>query len=172
MMGTGTFTFAPMSRAPIDRPWLLASIGAAAIIFGAWGWTILAGMLDKKPGPTPEQIRERQARDRELNLAEQERQKLNAEGWFPVQDGILARWCTKTCRGSETYMDYAWRLEVWCKERACGDIYARVNIQDGNKGPVVDWTNKTGYGDIGQRVVLTFQSATSGDAYLTEFRAE
>jgi hypothetical protein len=54
-----------------------------------------------------------------------------------------------------------WRMEVWCKERACGDIYARINIMDGRNGPVIGWTNETAYGGIGQKVILTFQSSTS-----------
>ena len=97
--------------------------------------------------------------------------QLRSEGWFEVQNGIYARWCADSCPATQAYMDYAWRLEVWCKERACGDIYARINIQDGASGPVVGWTNDSGYGDIGQKVILTFQSATNGNASITEFRA-
>lgn len=97
--------------------------------------------------------------------------RFRAEGWWEQQPGIFVRWCTSTCEGSETYMDYAWLMEVWCRDRACGDIYARINIQRGSDGPVVAWTNETGYGDIGQKVVLTFQSGTPGSASLTEFIA-
>jgi uncharacterized protein YmfQ (DUF2313 family) len=97
--------------------------------------------------------------------------QLRKEGWFEVQRGIYARWCNSTCTGAQSYMDYVWRLEVWCKEMACGDIYARINIQNGDTGPVVAWTNDTGYGDIGQKVILTFQSATNGNASLIEFKA-
>jgi hypothetical protein len=96
--------------------------------------------------------------------------KFKAEGWWETEPGILVRWCDD-CSGSETYMDYVWRMEVWCKERACGDIYARINIQRGSDGPIVGWTNETAYGDIGQRVILTFQSSTPGNASLTEFKA-
>ena len=49
---------------------------------------------------------------------------------------------------------------VWCKERACGDIYARMNILNG--GTVVGWTNETAYGGYNQKVVLTFGSYTQG----------
>lgn len=102
--------------------------------------------------------------------ANKEQQQFQKEGWFENQPGIYARWC-KDCAGSATYMDYAWRMEVWCKEAKCGDIYARINISQGAGGPVIAWTNDTGYGDLGQKVVLTFQSATQGNASLTEFVA-
>ena len=42
---------------------------------------------------------------------------------------------------------------------------------DGSNGPVIGWTNETEYGGIGQKVILTFQSSTSGSASLTEFTA-
>jgi hypothetical protein len=99
-----------------------------------------------------------------------EQQEFQKEGWFEKQPGIYARWCND-CAGSTTYADYAWRMEVWCKEAKCGDIYARINISQGADGPVIAWTNDTGYGDLGQKVVLTFQSATQGNASLTEFVA-
>lgn len=58
-----------------------------------------------------------------------------------------------------------------CKERACGDIYGRVNLIS-SSGVVVGWTNDTGYGDIGQKVQLTFDSYQDGweKAQLTELR--
>ncbi len=102
--------------------------------------------------------------------ANKEQQQFQKEGWFEKQPGIYARWCTD-CAGSSTYMDYVWRMEVWCKEAKCGDIYARINISQGADGPVMAWTNDTGYGDLGQKVILTFQSATQGNASLTEFVA-
>lgn len=94
-----------------------------------------------------------------------------AEGWWEVQSGIFVRWCENQCAETESFMDSVWRMEVWCKDRACGDIYARINIMDGSNGPVIGWTNETAYGGIGQKVILTFQSSTSGTARLTEFTA-
>ena len=58
---------------------------------------------------------------------------------------------------------------VWCKERACGDIYARMNILNG--GTVVGWTNETAYGGYNQKVVLTFGSYTRGQGNIVEFSA-
>lgn len=48
-------------------------------------------------------------------------------------------------------------MQVWCKEVACGNIYGRVNLIDGND-VVIGWTNDTAYGDTGQVVQLTFSS--------------
>ena len=94
-----------------------------------------------------------------------------AEGWWEPQSGVFVRWCENQCAETESFMDSVWRMEVWCKDRACGDIYARINIMDGSNGPVIGWTNETAYGSIGQKVILTFQSSTSGTARLTEFTA-
>ena len=44
---------------------------------------------------------------------------------------------------------------VWCKEKACGDIYGRVNLLDANSR-VVGWTNETGYSSRGDEVQQTF----------------
>ena len=68
-------------------------------------------------------------------------------------------------------MDKSWRMMVWCKERSCGNIYAKINILQGNDGPVVGWTNDIAYGDYGQKVVLTFQTSSNGNrASLVEFK--
>ena len=98
--------------------------------------------------------------------------KFKAEGWWEPQEGIFMTWCGKVyCPGptSNGYSDYTWRAMVWCKERACGDIYARLNISQ--NGVVVGWTNDTAYGGYGQKVVLTFGSRTSGTGSIVEFRA-
>ena len=95
-----------------------------------------------------------------------------AEGWYEVQDGIFLTHCSNIhCPGptSNGYSDYIWRYMVWCKERACGDIYARLNITQ--NGVVVGWTNDTAYGGYGQKVVLTFGSSTRGKGSIVEFRA-
>jgi hypothetical protein len=92
-----------------------------------------------------------------------------AEGWWEVEDGIFVRWCKpqNPCPETHSYTDYTWRAMVWCKNRACGDIYARINILQG--ATVVGWTNNTAYGDIGQKVMLTFGSYTQGNAQMVEF---
>lgn len=82
--------------------------------------------------------------------------KFKAEGWWQQEPGIFVRWCTKTCSRAEVIGDSAyWLMEVWCKERACGDIYAQMNIE--KNGTVVGWTNDTLFLSRGQRGVLTFQ---------------
>ena len=111
----------------------------------------------------------------ELEKAEQKRAaeaKFKAEGWWEQKPGIFIRWCggkNAPCPGRESYQDYSWRAMVWCKERACGDIYAKLNISQ--NGTVVGWTNETAYGGYGQKVVLTFGSYTHGNGQLVEFIA-
>jgi len=99
--------------------------------------------------------------------------KFKAEGWWQAQPGIFVRWCEpdSSCpgRASDHYTDRVWRAMVWCKERACGDIYARMNILNGET--VVGWTNDTAYGSFGQKVVLTFGSHISGSGRIVEFKA-
>ncbi len=106
--------------------------------------------------------------------------KLKAEGWWEQKPGIFVKWCKNAsssypkrgdCPYTDSYMDSVWRLMVWCKERSCGNIYAKINILQGSGGPVVGWTNDTSYGDYGQKVVLTFQTSSNGDrARLVEFK--
>lgn len=114
------------------------------------------------------ELREREELQR-LEAAE----KFKAEGWWQASNGIYVRWCTSTnpCPGSASdhYTSRVWRAMVWCKERACGDIYARMNIESG--GAVIGWTNDTAYGDYGQKVILTFGSHLSGKGQIVEFSA-
>jgi hypothetical protein len=61
-------------------------------------------------------------------------------------------------------------MEVWAKDRAAGDIYARVNLV--RNGVVIGWTNDTSYLSQGQRGVLAFDSYQSFDnVQITEFNA-
>ncbi len=112
------------------------------------------------------ELREREELQR-LEAAE----KFKAEGWWQASSGIYIRWCTPAnpCPGSASdhYTSRVWRAMVWCKERACGDIYARMNIESG--GAVIGWTNDTAYGDYGQKVILTFGSHLSGKGQIVEF---
>jgi len=88
--------------------------------------------------------------------------KFKAEGWFQIQRGIYGRWCTDTCSRAEVIGNSSyWLLEVYCKERACGDIYAQLNISKG--GTVVGWTNDTAYLGYGQKGILTFQKYGLGN---------
>ena len=119
--------------------------------------------------------RQAEARAAEAKAIADAEAKFKAEGWFQLKPGIYGRWCTQTCSranviGSSTY----WLLEVWAKDRAAGDIYARVNIL--RDGVVVGWTNETAYLSKGQRGVLTFSKYTPGHgsrytAQLVKFNA-
>lgn len=83
------------------------------------------------------------------------------EGWTATDTpGVYWRWCEESdnCSSDKVLGDSGYVLAlVWCKDRACGDIYGRVNLINA-EGVVVGWTNDTAYGDIGQKVQLTFSS--------------
>lgn len=97
------------------------------------------------------------------------------QGWTETgTDGIYFRFCTENpeCSSGAVIGDNRYVLmQVWCKARACGDIYARVNLLN-DAGTVVGWTNDTAYGDVGQKVQLTFDSFQEDwvNARLTEFQ--
>lgn len=104
--------------------------------------------------------------------ASEERAKFAAEGWWEAEKGIFIRWCgdNNPCPGNaKSNSDYTWRAMVYCRDRACGDIYARLNILQDDV--VVGWTNDSAYGDIRQKVVLTFGSSTQGSGRIVEFSA-
>jgi hypothetical protein len=86
-------------------------------------------------------------------------------GWkVSEHEGIFWRWCTNdpACSSDRVIGDGSYVLmQVWCKDRPCGDIYAQVNLINA-QDVVVGWTNDSGYGDIGQKVQLTFH-ATQDD---------
>ena len=140
-------------------------------------------ILLKSKEATPEQ-KERAAAKAETLRARKEQEdaslakkraaeaKFKAEGWRERKPGIFVRWCEdkNPCPGpsSNGYSDYTWRYMVWCKERACGNIYARLNITKG--GAIVEWTNDTAYADYGQKVVLTFGSRMNGSGQVVEFK--
>ena len=90
--------------------------------------------------------------------------KFKAEGWWEQEDGVFVRWCTNTCSNEAVIGSSRYSLmEVWCKERACGDIYAQVNFE--RNGTTVGWTNDTLYLGYGSKGVLTFQRyGSSGSA--------
>jgi len=98
--------------------------------------------------------------------------KLLEDGWFEVQNGIYARWCggrecqKVPCVGA----DRCKPTEVWAKDRAAGDIYARGNfVRD---GVVTGWTNDTLYLGEGQRGILRFNIFQDYDSFeLTHFNA-
>ena len=122
-----------------------------------------------------EEWRKKQAalkKERERAAAEADA-KFKAEGWWEADSGVFLRWCEpdSSCpgRAQDHYTDSVWRAMVWCKERACGEIYARMNILNGDT--VVGWTNETAYGGYGQKVVLTFGSHIRGTGRIVEFKA-
>ena len=82
------------------------------------------------------------------------------EGWEATsKEGVYSKWCkvgecdTSRLIGEQRYAI----LMVWCKETACGDIYAQVNLLNAS-GVVIGYTNDTGYGNKGDKVQLTLSS--------------
>jgi len=81
-------------------------------------------------------------------------------GWESTsKQGVYQKWCkTGECdTGKVTEGQRYSILMLWCKEAPCGDIYGQVNLYNGS-GVVVGYTNDTGYGDKGEKVLLTFSS--------------
>ena len=96
------------------------------------------------------------------------RAEFKAQGWFRVAAGIYGRWCTKTCSTADVIGDAKYALmEVWAKDRAAGDIYAKANIE--KNGVVIGWTNDTAYLSQGQKGVLTFSKYLPGYRYEYDF---
>lgn len=82
------------------------------------------------------------------------------DGWESTsKQGVYQKWCnTGECdTGKVTEGQRYSVLMLWCKEAPCGDIYGQVNLYNGS-GVVVGYTNDTGYGDKGEKVLLTFSS--------------
>ena len=93
------------------------------------------------------------------------------KGWKESpRKGVFWRFCTDADQCVPFTARYGVSLIVWCRDRACGDIYVRANIE--TKETVVGWTNDTGYGRLGDRVQIdldTYQSA--GDYFqITEMK--
>ena len=135
----------------------LATIGALALLlgFGSCVYSLGTAPVSRQPVPAP------------VPPAEP------PPGWTASDHpGIFWRWCTKDpeCSSDGVIGDGSYVLmQVWCKERACGDIYAQVNLVN-DSGVVVGWTNDSGYGGFGQKVQLTFDPTQDNwkTAQLTE----
>ena len=81
------------------------------------------------------------------------------EGWETTsKKGVYSKWCkVGECDTSKMSGQQGSILMIWCKEQACGDIYAQVNLVN-TSGVVIGFTNDTGYGNKGDKVQLTLSS--------------
>lgn len=82
------------------------------------------------------------------------------EGWEATsKEGVYSKWCkVRECDATRVIGEQRYViLMVWCKESACGDIYARANLLNAS-GVVIGYTNDTGYGNLGDKVQLTLSS--------------
>jgi hypothetical protein len=90
-------------------------------------------------------------------------------GWNKTRKpGVFVKWCTgkNECDGASekdfTGNGYTAML-VWCKDAPCGSIYAEVNLI-GENDLVVGWTNDTGFGAEGDKVMLVFRGQENSSA--------
>jgi hypothetical protein len=82
------------------------------------------------------------------------------EGWEATsKEGVYSKWCkVGECDATRVIGEQRYViLMVWCKESACGDIYARANLLNASE-VVIGYTNDTGYGNLGDKVQLTLSS--------------
>ena len=81
------------------------------------------------------------------------------EGWETTsKEGVYSKWCkVGECDTSKMSGQQGSILMLWCKEQACGDIYAQANLINAS-GVVIGYTNDTGYGKKGDKVQLTLSS--------------
>ena len=71
------------------------------------------------------------------------------EGWETTsKEGVYSKWCkVGECDATRVIGEQRYViLMVWCKESACGDVYARANLLNAS-GVVIGYTNDTGYGN-------------------------
>lgn len=81
-------------------------------------------------------------------------------GWESTsKNGVYKRWCkVGECDTSKMYGEQKGSiLLLWCKEQACGNIYAQANLLN-SSGVVVGYTNDTAYGNLGDKVQITLSS--------------
>jgi len=81
------------------------------------------------------------------------------DGWETTsKEGVYSKWCkVGECDTSKMSGQQGSILMLWCKDQACGDIYAQVNLVNAS-GVVIGYTNDTGYGNKGDKVQLTLSS--------------
>ena len=94
------------------------------------------------------------------------------DGWWEVQDGILAKWCSTKhkCPDTPGMLKNTHRLHVWCKDSDCGNILAYVNIYDGKI--IIANESAQGIADRGDQLILSFTTnATGTAARLVRFQA-
>jgi hypothetical protein len=81
-------------------------------------------------------------------------------GWSESPEpGVFWRWCEekhKCPRPSNSFAQLTAQMEVWCRDQPC-DLYVQANWKDAD-GRVIGWTNDTGKGSTGDKVILTFSS--------------
>lgn len=93
-------------------------------------------------------------------------------GYFELQSGIYGKWCDDCSQDSKIFDDERIvALEVWCRDVACGDVYAEVNFEKDKV--TVDYSNDILTLGKGDRGILTFSTrrADANSYYLVDFSA-
>ncbi len=93
-------------------------------------------------------------------------------------DGVFVAICdsralSKECAAAESRAGgSALVIKVWCKNRACGQVYIQAN-QVTEQGAVMGWTNDTGNGQVGDTIYLALRYYSEEGVFaapkLTEF---
>ena len=57
--------------------------------------------------------------------------------------------------------DSTWKVEVWCKERACGDFFISMEVIKDNE--LVGYVSKESCGNKGEKLMIDLQPKINGD---------
>jgi len=85
-------------------------------------------------------------------------------GWKWINNDIFYRICggeNATCEDSQINLDSNWKVQVWCKERACGDFFISMEVIKDNQ--FVGYVSKESCGNKGEKLMIDLQPKINGD---------
>ena len=103
--------------------------------------------------------------ERRKRAAEMEARSMRAQGWSEQRGGGI--WFKHHGRDCIWGGECTYRALVWCKSRACGDIYARISVT--KDGIALGTDLASGFGKKGEKVLLTFGPLSNGQPSLIDF---
>ena len=95
---------------------------------------------------------------------EAELRRLIDEGWEWIDNDIIYRVCggkNAACEDSAINLDSNWKVEVWCKDRACGDFSISMEVIKDNQ--FVGYVSEESCGNKGEKVMLDLQPKINAD---------
>ena len=95
---------------------------------------------------------------------EAELRRLIDEGWEWINNDFIYRVCgvkNAACEDSPINIDSNWKIEVWCKERACGDFFISMEVIKDNQ--LVGYVSKESCANKGEKLMLDLQPKINGD---------